>query len=772
MRLSAALLATLLAPATLIAQPQPRALTAADYARAEQYMSYNAAPLVTGGSARPVLLDGDRFWYRSTIAGGAEFVVVDPARKTRARLFDQDRLATALSAATGRRFDALHLPFMQFDLSADARALDVDVASKRWRCDLIDSKCTAGADARGATRDAAVSPDGRRAAFIRDHNLWVRDLATGRESQLTTDGVKDFGYATDNAGWTRSARAIVLWSPDSKKIATFQQDERGVGEMYLVDSRVGHPKLQAWKYPLVGDSIITTIQRVVIDVDRPSVVRLKMPADEHRSTICDHIACRGGEFSDVQWSDDATRLFFVSSSRDHKKATLREADPTTGVVRDIMQETVPTFYESGFNKVNWQVLPATNEVLWYSQRDDWGHLYLYDLRTGQLQRQITKGAWNVLQVLRVDEKTRTIFFVGSGREAGRDPYFRHYYRVKMDGSALALLTPENADHDITPLPSGRYFVDSYSTPSVPPVTVVRDADGRVQMTLEKADISRLVATGWTPPISFTVKARDGKTDLYGLMYRPTGFDSTKRYPIVNQIYPGPQTGSVGSRSFSPARGDTRALAELGFIVIQLDAMGTPMRSKSFHTAYYGNMGDNGLPDQIAGMKQLAQRYRWIDLDRAGIWGHSGGGFATADAMLRYPDFFKVGIAESGNHDQRTYEDDWGEKYHGLLEHTATGTNYDDQANQSMAKNLKGKLLLAHGTLDDNVPPNNTLVLADALIKANKDFDLIMIPNARHGYAGASPWMTRRRWDYFVKNLMGAEPPKEYEMKPPASPFVP
>src|SRR3954469_5645436 len=330
----------------------------------------------------------------------------------------------------------------------------------------------------------------------------------------------------------------------------------------------------------------------------------------------------------------------------------------------------------------------------------------------------------------------------------------------MDGRGLTLLTPENADHDVSLSPSGKYFVDNYSTPDVPPTTVLRDANGKLIATLGKVDVSRLLAAGWKPPMPITVKARDGKTDLYGLMYTPTKLDSTKKYPLINHIYPGPQTGSVGGRSFNAARGDAQALADLGFVVMELDGMGTPWRSKSFHDAYYGNMGDNTLPDQVAGMKELARRYRWIDIDRVGIYGHSGGGFATADAMFRYPDFFKVGISESGNHDNREYEDDWGERYGGLL----NGTNYDDQANQNHVKNLKGKLLLAHGTLDNNVPPENTMLVVDALIKANKDFDLLMLPNQAHGYGAEANYMTRRRWDYFVKNLLGAEPPKEYRMQ--------
>jgi dipeptidyl aminopeptidase/acylaminoacyl peptidase len=406
-------------------------------------------------------------------------------------------------------------------------------------------------------------------------------------------------------------------------------------------------------------------------------------------------------------------------------------------------------------------------VIWFSERDNWGHLYLHDLKTGREKNPITSGNGNVTQLLRVDEKNRQLYFVAVGREQGRDPYFRHLYRVGMDGRNPQLLTPEDADHDVTLSPSGRFFVDVYSKPDVPPVAQLRDADGKLILALEKADVTRLVAAGWQPPLPITVKARDGVTDLYGLMYKPTTLDPAKKYPIVNHIYPGPQTGSVGGRTFNASRGDAQALAELGFVVVEIDGMGTPWRSKRFHEAYYGNMGDNTLPDQVAGMKELAVRFPWIDIDRAGIYGHSGGGYATADAMFRYPDFFKVGISEAGNHDNRVYEDDWAEKWQGLLEKKADGTtNYDNQANQLQAKNLKGKLLLAHGTMDNNVPPNNTLLVVNELIKANKDFDLLMLPNRGHGF-GNEGYMVRRRWDYFVKNLLGAEPPREYQMHSPA-----
>jgi len=742
---------------------QTRSLTADDYARAEKFMGYNTNPLVLRSGVRPTWLSDDSFWYRVATENGNEFFLVDPAKGTRAPAFDHAKIAAALSSAANNKYEPYRLPFTTFTFEDNDRDIAFNVGNRRWLCDVQGSKCASAE--RGTQQQPAnsvLSPDGKQAAFIREFDLWTRDMSTGKDTQLTTDGVKDFGYATDNAGWIRSERPILLWSPDSKKIATFQHDGRGVGEMYLVHTKVGHPTLEAWKYPLVGDSRIFEIHRVIIDTESPRVVRLQMPPDPHRSSLCDHVEC-AGPFADVEWSADSNQIAFISTSRDHKRATLRVADAGTGRVRDVIDEKVDTYFEGGNDRPNWRFLPASNEVIWFSERDNWGHLYLYDLRNGRLKNAITTGEGNVSQTLRVDEKNRVVYFLGIGKEKGRDPYFIHLYRIGLDGKNLKLLTPEDATHDVSLSPSGRYFTDSYSKPDMFPTAVLRNNEGSMITAVEKADISRLVSAGWKPVTPITVKARDGATDLYGLLYKPTNFDASKKYPIVNRIYPGPQTGSVGSRNFASARSDSQALAELGFIVVEIDGMGTPWRSKKFHDAYFGNMGDNTLPDQVAGMKELGQRYPWIDLDRVGIWGHSGGGYATAGAMFRYPDFFKVGIAEAGNHDNRNYEDDWGEKWQGLLD----GNNYDNQANQLVAKNLKGKLLLAHGTADSNVPPDNTMIVVNELIKANKDFDLLLLPNRGHGFANES-YMIRRRWDYFVRHLMGAEPPKDYELRPPAS----
>ncbi|MFC4763631.1 S9 family peptidase [Dyella koreensis] len=752
---------------------QTTTLTADDYAKAERLMGYNTVPLVDHAVQGVAWLDDGHFGYREHDAAGDHYLRMDAAGKA-SPAFDQAKFAAALSKVSGKTVDAKKLGITDFSDTADGR-LDVNLRGKHYLCDLkAEGVCVAGkgakeSSAKGGNEPGVLSPDKKTEAFIRNWNLWLRDAGTGAETQLTTDGVEDFGYATDNAGWKHSDEAILVWSPDSKQIATFQQDQRKTGEMYLVTTNVGHPKLEKWKYPLVGDEHVTMIERVIIDVPAKKVVRLKMAPDQHRSTLCDDVSCgRDGGWDDVQWAADGKTLAFVSSSRDHKQAWFHIADAATGTVRTVFDEKVPTYYESGNGKVNWSYLPETNEAIWFSERNNWGNLYLYDLKTGKLKRAITTGEGNVTEVLKVDAKTRTLWFRGVGRTDGVNPYYQQFWKVSLDGGKPTLLTPEASDHAVVLSPDGRLFVDTYSTPIVPPVTVLRSAlDGSNVAEVAKADISRLLASGWKAPEPFTVKGRDGKTDLYGLMFKPTNFDPSKKYPIVDYVYPGPQTGSVGTRSFTPARGDHQALAELGFIVVAIDGMGTPWRSKAFHDAYFGNIIDNTLPDQVAGLKELGKRYAWIDLDRVGMWGHSGGGNATVGAMFMYPDFFKVGIAESGNHDNRNYEDDWAEKWQGLLVKDKDGnSNYDKQANQVYADKLKGHLLLAHGTMDDNVPPYQTLLVVDALIKANKDFDLLLIPNAHHGYATAGYYMTRKRWDYFVRNLMGATPPKEYALKPP------
>ena len=621
-------------------------------------------------------------------------------------------------------------------------------------------------------RNEFLSPNEKLAAYIEDFNLWIRNTKTGKRIQLTFDGEKDYGYATNNAGWIQSKGPVLKWSPKSDKIATFRQDARGVGEMYLTTTNVGHPKLQAWKYALPGDEKIFEIERLIIDIKSKKITKLKMKNDFQRSTTTDHIAGRGGELLDTQWSEDSSKLAFISSSRDHKEAHLQIADSKTGNVYSIHKENVDTYYESGVRSENWKVLFDSNEFIWYSEKDNWGHIYLYDLNTKKLKNRITSGNWLVRKVMHIDNDKREIIFTAGGKEKG-NPYHVYMYKVNFDGNNLTCLTPEKGTHSINPSPNWNYFVTTYSTTKNAPKSILKDRDGKTLFQLSTSNTDELKENGWQEPIEFNVKARDEKTNLYGLLYLPSNYKKNEKYPVLNYIYPGPQSGSVGNYSFMVARRDFQALAELGFAVVAVDAMGTPGRSKSFHDAYYGNMGDNGLPDNIAAIKQLSKKYTSMDLTKVGIWGHSGGGFASTGALLRYPEFYDVAVSSSGNHDNRNYEADWGEKWQGLMqpvdlniednnsEYDSRKTNYDSQANQLLVENLKGKLLIAHGMLDDNVPPSNTMLVVDELIKANKDFDLILFPNKRHGYGDLSNYMMRRKWDYFVKHLKGVEPPKEF-----------
>jgi len=688
-----------------------------DYKRAEEFLSVNVNHLVTDLIKKRYWEENDQFVYQKTTADDLITVVADPKN-----------------------------------------------GNKSFKTSFKEPN-------KGKNKEH-LSPDGTKAAFIIDYNLWVRDTKNNNITQLTFDGTEHYGYATNNAGWVRDDQPVLLWSPDSKKIATFRHDSRNVGEMYLVSTKVGHPELDAWKYPLPGDDSIFMIERIVLHLnDEPRMVKLNMPPDPHRSSTGDHVADRRGRFIDVEWNAESNLLAFVSSSRDHKSATLRIANPETGEIRDIYNETVATYYESGFINPNWRILHNRNEFIWYSEKDDWAHLYLHDLQTGRLKKQLTSGNWSVLDLQQVDENNGLIFFTAASKERG-DPYFHYLYSLSLDKGEPKLLTPETANHSIEWSQSGEYFVDTFSTPNIVPTSVIRDKAGKIVMSLEKADASLLIKKGWVAPETFVVKARDNLTDLYGLLYKPSNFNSKNSYPILNYIYPGPQAGSVGSRSFRAARRDKQAIAELGFIVVEVDAMGTPGRSKTFHDAYYGNMGDNGLPDQITAIKQLAVERPWMDLQRIGVWGHSGGGYASTGAILRYPDFYKVAVSSAGNHDNRNYEDDWGEKWQGLLEESsmvdANGneiltTNYDNQANQLLAKNLEGKLLLAHGMMDDNVPPSNTLLMVQALIEAEKDFDLVIFPEAKHGF-GNSRYFMKKRWNYFVKHLQNIEPPEDFYFK--------
>ena len=565
-------------------------------------------------------------------------------------------------------------------------------------------------------------------------------------------------------------RAPVLrWSPDSRRIATWRLDERNVKEVYHLETAVGRAIPHRSRYALPGDSVIPTYDLFVFDAESGVAVRVDLPPREVVAPTCCGVM-DDSVWKDVQWSGDGRQLFFTSIARGYRSIDLYSADAATGKARRVLHETSPTYVELNVNSglPNWRVSPDGSEVIWFSQRDGWGQLYRYDATTGALRNRITSGPGVVYDIVRVDHAAGQLLFTAVGREEGvSDPYLRHLYRVNLDGSGLQRLTPERADHAVSISPDGRYVIDTWSRRDTVPTTVVRDRTGRPVMTVARGDVSELLAAGWTWPVPYSAKARDGVTDVYGFLYLPSDFAEGTTYPVVDYIYPGPQVGPIGFRNFTAEPlGEARALAELGFVVFTIDAMGTPGRSKAFHDSYYGRLADNGIPDHIAAMRQLAARFPQMDLGRVGIVGHSGGGFSSTRAILQFPDFFKVAVSGAGNHDNRSFGFYWGERYQGLLVRDSAGSdNYDAQANHTLAGNLRGKLMLSYGTLDDRVHPNATLLLIDALIANNKDFDLVVMPNRNHGYASEG-YIIRRGWDFLVRHLLGAEPPAGYWLDRP------
>jgi len=755
----------------------PVQVTATDYARAEALIGWNARELVIDDAVSPRWMSAHSFWYRNRGVNGYEFLAVDAATGAKRPLFDAGRLASELSQRADTAYDPTKLPFRDITLSRDGRAIQFDVGKKRWwTCDIVAYACT-GPDSIPQMKPSEVrSPDGNWVAYERGGNLFLRATEGGAETALTTDGTPDYGYALSNIGCCQQVtnvrnktelRPYVLWSPDSKRLITHKWDQRNVRQMYLLEVKSPGGALHSYRYALPGDSVIPTFDYYAFDIASRKGTRVNAgPLDAVNTTCC--WLSTDTTWKDVRWSNGSDEILFTAGKRGFHELTLMAANAATGATRTILKETGKTFVETNQNSggiPNWRPVSGGKQVVWWSERDGWGHLYLVDAVTGAIRNRITSGAWMVSDLLYVDEPLRYVYFTGRGREAGRDPYYRFLYRAKLDGGPVELLTPENADHNVSFSPDGKYLVDAYSRPDTIPISVVRAPSGAIVKELQRANISRLVTAGWTMPIPFTVKARDGQTDLEGLLYRPSRIVPGRKYPVIDYIYPGPQVGSVGGRQFNVnPGGSARSLAELGFYVVQVDAMGTPGRSKAFHDTFYGNMTDNGIPDQVATIKQLAARYPEMDLERVGIFGHSGGGFSSTDAILTYPEFFKVAVSSAGNHDNRSYDFTWGEKYQGLMKKLNDSTDsFDSQSNWRKAKNLRGRLLLAYGTLDDNVSPVATQLVIDELIKANKDFDVIVMPNRNHGFA-ADPYMIRRTWDYFVRNLMGATPPDGYLLK--------
>lgn len=730
--------------------------TQADYERAVKFLSRDTQQLVYSADIRPQWAEeGPQFWYRKPGAD-KEFLLVDAAKNTSAPAFDHEKLAAALSRSAGKEYEAKHLPFDSFEFVEKRTAIRFEAEDQRWTCDLETYRCRKEAVPRSRER---VSPDGKWAAFVEDYDLYVRNVSTGTVVQLTRDGEKSLDYATRLPSartmvqqGTENVRqpAAAFWSPDSSKLVTYRLDSREAGRFTIVQFVPPdqlRPKVYTYVYPLPGEWVPRAAP-IIFHI--PSGKRIDVDTEPRE------IYFQGGP--SFRWFKDSKRFYYLNRSRGYKRAEFRVVDAETGKQRVVVEEEADTYIDTGLNQA--VIVKEGAEILWTSERDGWNHIYLYNGQTGRLENQVTKGPWAVHSITHVDEEARQVYFLAGGREAGRDPYLTHFYKVNFDGTGLQLLTPENASHRVSVSQDGDYFVDSYSRPDLPGESVLRrTSNGSKVRSLEKTDASAILKTGLKLPEPFQGKAADGETDIYGLIWRPSNFEPSKKYPIVEQIYTGPQ-GFFVPKTFASAVAGRRGLqsvAELGFIVVMVDSRGTNGRSRAFHEYSYRNLG-GVFDDHVALIRQMGARYPYMDLDRVGVYGTSAGGYAASHAILVHPEFYKVCISISADHDARLDKAWWNELYQGY----PIGKDYKEQSNVTLASQLQGRLLLIHGDVDHNVHPVGTMRFADALIKANKNFDMLLVPNMYHG-EGGNPYLIRRRWDYFVEHLLGVEPPKDFQI---------
>jgi len=752
-------LLTLTVPSPALAQVTP-----ADYDRAmglrERWIH------LTENVGDPVTwIDGTaRFYYRKSVKGGFQFVVVDAQTQQRQPAFDHDKLAAALGAAAGGSYTGLRLPFETFRFGSGERTIEVAFNDTSWSCQLPEYRCAArqggqgggrGGQPRsfGTSRDTSVapdnrpkrSPDGKWDAFVSNFNVVVRPAKGGAITPLSNDGAPGDAYDPES----------IAWSPDSLKLAAYRVRPGYRRIVYRVESSPAdqvQPKLLEQFYVKPGDPV---------DLDQPRVFHVD-PAKQ--LTVASDLFPNPYVMSRLAWRADSRTVVFEYTQRGHQAIRVIEVDAATGKARAVIDEQPKTFYNS-WRQFSLDVKNAGREIVWMSERDGWNHLYLYDGATGQVKNQITRGEWVVRSVVKVDEDKRQIWFVASGMYPGKDPYFTHYYRIDFDGSNLTTFTEADANHEVRFSTDMAYYVDTYSRVDLPNLSELRrTSDRSLVATLEKGDITALLAAGWKPPEVFVAKGRDGKTDIWGVIVRPVNFDPKKKYPVIENIYAGPHSSFV-PKSFWPfgphSSGDKvigmQELAEMGFIVVQIDGMGTMNRSKAFHDVAWKSVGDAGFPDRILWHKAAAAKYAYYDITRVGIYGGSAGGQNSLGGLLFHPEFYKVAVSYAGCHDNRMDKIGWNEQWMGwpLDEHYARSSNVDNAAK------LQGRVLLVVGELDMNVDPASTMQVVNAFIKAKKEFDLLVVPGEGHGAGrttGPVDYAQRRQYDFFVRHLQGVATP--------------
>jgi dipeptidyl aminopeptidase/acylaminoacyl peptidase len=735
----------------------PAQVTRADYERAMHLRDKYKNLALNVPDAPNWVEKTDTFWYRKTVEGGHAFVLVNANTKEKKPAFDHDKLAAALSSASGEKYTGVTLPFAHFHFVDSKAAIEFVLDRHRWHCDLTSYKCEKPQSlhpddedydsdddyddtpkAINSDKRIQASPDGKLEAFVENYNVYVREKGKTEKTALSWDGSEDNYYAY----------GTLTWAPDSQHLVAYRIRPGYRREVHYVESSPSdqlQPKYSSMVYPKAGD-VLALQQPVLFDVQAK------------RETIIDnHLFPNPYDLSPATWWKDSRGFTFEYNQRGHQAYRVIEVNAQTGAAHALIDEESKTFidyrplvpdqFDTG-KKVRIDINDG-KEIIWGSERDGWEHLYLYDGTTARVKNQITKGNWVVRNVDHVDIEKRLIWFEASGMESGKDPYYMHPYRINFDGSGLTALSNVEADHRVVFSPDGKFYIDTWSRIDLPPVMELRTAaDDKPVMTVEQGDDHKLREAGWNPPEVFTAKGRDGKTDIWGVIYKPAHLDTGKKYPVVESIYAGPQ-GSFVPKSFGPW---AQPLTELGFVVVQIDGMGTNNRSKAFHDVAWQNLKDAGFEDRILWHKAVAAKYPWYDISRVGVFGTSAGGQSAMGALLFHPEFYKAAVSNSGCHDNRMDKIWWNEQWMGW----PVGPQYAASSNVENAYRLKGKLLLVVGEMDKNVDPSSTFQVVNALIKANKKFDLLYVPGGGHGAGGE--YGQRLLDDFFVHNLLGQEPP--------------
>lgn len=718
--------------------------TVEDYNRAYGLREKYSAKHVLNGNVRPHWVsETNIFWYIRDTENGKEYVKVDAVTCKRTSLFNHGKLAAALSSATGKSFNSYNLSLGNAQLDKDLNTFTFELDGKKWMYDVKKNKLVDNGNVSQSAQQPhwmvvdderngspVNSPDGNYVAYIKNDNVYVRELSTGREKQLSNDGTLSNYYSS-----------YIQWSPDSKSVVSCKIRPVHKRYVYYVESSPSdqlQPKLHKQEYAKPGDELRFKIPCIFnVETGKALIPSAELFANQY-------------DLYGPMWNADSKAVTFEYNERGHKVYRVLEMSATDGTVRVLIEEKEEKYVN--YTRIYRNYLSDGRRILWSSERDNYNHLYMYDRITGKPTHQITIGEWYVRGIQYVDEANEVIYFSANGMDKDKDPYLIHYYRIDFDGSNLIELTPEDGMHKCWFSTNHKYMVDVYSKVDMAPIAVLRDTNtGKILMELERADISALLTNGWKVPEMFSAKGRDGETDIWGIIYRPSNFDPNKKYPIVEYIYSGPGDHYV-PKTFSSYNWWMTSLAELGFIVVQIDGMTTSFRSKEFEEVCYKNLKDAGLPDHIAWIKAAAQRYPYMDVDRVGIFGCSAGGQESLGAVLYHPEFYKAAYSACGCHDNRMDKIWWNELWMGY----PVDESYSACSNVENAHLLKRPLMLVVGEMDDNVDPASTMQVVNALIKAGKDFELVVLPGVRHTMG--EDFGEHKRYDFFVRNLMGVTPP--------------